>query len=75
MLSERLADIEIADIDSAWIPELAAAAVELAAAAGTSLRFSTDDPPVALLRMIARATIADPDASGPHTTRLFEIVR
>jgi hypothetical protein len=70
-LSARLGRLEVADIDPAWLPLLAAAAAELASIAGIPWRFSTDDPAVALLRLIARATIACPGGSGPHTGRLF----
>lgn len=70
-VSARLARLEVADIDPAWLPFLAAAAAELASVAGISWRFSVDDPAVALLRMIAKATITCPDASGPHTGRLL----
>jgi hypothetical protein len=71
-ISARLARLEVADIDPTWVPYLSAAAAELASIAGIPWRFSTDDPAVALLRLIARATIANPDASGPHTRRLLE---
>lgn len=70
-VSARLARLEVADIDPAWLPFLAAAAAELASVAGISWRFSTDDPAVALLRLIAKATITCPDASGPHLGRLL----
>lgn len=73
-VSARLARLEVADIDPAWLPFLAAAAAELASVAGISWRFSTDDPAVALLRLIAKATIACPDASGPHTGRLLALL-
>lgn len=74
LLSDRLGQLDVTDIDPQWLPEMAAAATELARAAGTSLHFSHDDPPVALLRMIARATLAAPAAAGPHTTRLFDLI-
>ena len=67
--------MEVADIDPALLPFLAAAAAELASVAGIPWRFSTDDPAVALLRLIARATIVRPDASGPHTGRLLAQLR
>jgi hypothetical protein len=70
-VSARLAQLEVTDIDAAWLPFLAAAAAELASVAGISWRFSSDDPAVALLRLIAKATIACPEASGPHTGRLL----
>ena len=73
-VSARLARLEVSDIDPAWLPFLAAAAAELALVAGISWRFSTDDPAVALLRLVAKATIACPDASGPHTSRLLALL-
>ena len=54
----------------AVLPAMAAAAAELALVAGVPWRFSLDDPPVALLRLIARIAIRAPDAGGPHTARL-----
>lgn len=71
-VSARLARMEIADIRPGSLPFLAAAAAELASVAGIPWRFSTDDPVVALIRVIAKATIACPDASGPHTARLLD---
>ena len=59
------------DFDPAWLPLLAAAAAEIASAAGISWRFSSDDSAVALLRLIAKVTITVPGASGPHTGRLL----
>ena len=54
------------------LPYLAAATVEIASAAGIAWRFSADDAVVALLRMMSRGALAEPDASGPHTQRLHE---
>jgi hypothetical protein len=70
-VSHRLALLEIGDIRPEWVPLLAASAAELASAAGLSWRFSTDDPVVALLRLIAKVTMVCPGASGPHTVRLL----
>lgn len=70
-VTAHLARLDVAEIDPAWMPLLAAAAAELASVAGISWRFSTDDPAVALLRLIAKITITCPDASGPHTARLL----
>lgn len=70
-ISARLGRLDVDDLDPAWVPFLAAAAAELASVAGIPWRFSTDDPPVALLRLIAKATITCPNASGPHTGRLL----
>ncbi len=73
-VSGRLARLEVADIGPALVPHLAAAAAELALVSGIPWRFSSDDPPVALLRLVAKATIACPDASGPHTARLLALL-
>lgn len=70
-VSARLARLEIADFEPSWLPFLAAAGAELASVAEIPWRFSADDPAVALLRLIAKATIKCPDASGPHTARLL----
>jgi hypothetical protein len=67
-----LARIEIADIGATLVPYLAAAAAELALMADVPWRFSVDDPPVALLRMIAKVAIMQPHTGGPHTARLFD---
>ncbi len=71
-VNERLAQFEVADIGAQLVPYLAAAAAELAFLAGVSWRFGTDDPPVALLRMIAKVTMRQPHAGGPHTARLLD---
>lgn len=71
-VNERLASFEVADIETHLVPFLAAATAELALEAGIAWRLSTDDPPVALLRMIAKVAITSPNVGGPHTTRLFE---
>lgn len=71
-VNERLARFEVAAIESDLVPFLAAAAAELAFGAGIAWRLSTDDPAVALLRLIAKVAITSPDIGGPHTTRLFE---
>lgn len=70
-VTARLAHLDVADIDPEWLPLLAAAAAELASIAGIPWRFSTDDPPVALLRLLAKVTRICPDVSGPHTGRLL----
>jgi hypothetical protein len=71
-VNRRLGQLEVDDIDPALVPYLAAAAAELALVAGIPWRFGVDDPPVALLRMIAKVGIRCPDAGGAHTTRLFD---
>jgi hypothetical protein len=69
-VARRLAPIEIGDLGPDVLPFLAAAAAELASVAGIAWRFSTDDPAVALVRLIAKVTMTCPDAAGPHTARL-----
>lgn len=69
-VNHLLAAIEVADIEPSLVPYLAAAAAELALVADVPWRFSVDDPPVALLRMIAKVAIRQPAATGAHTTRL-----
>ncbi len=70
--NERLARIEVSEVSTRLVPYLAAAAAELALLAGVPWKFSADDPPVALLRMIAKAAMIRPHVGGPHTTRLYE---
>ena len=62
----------ITDLPAHQLPFLAAAAAELALCTGIRWSFSQDDPPVALLRMVAKAAIIDPDAGGPHCRRLLD---
>lgn len=71
-VNERLARIEVADLGAHIVPYLAAATAELALLAGKPWRLSADDPPVALLRMIAKVTMRQPHLGGPHTARLLE---
>jgi hypothetical protein len=71
-VNRRLGQLEIDDIEPDLVPYLAAAAAELALVAGIPWRFGVDDPPVALLRMIAKVGIRHADAGGAHTTRLFD---
>jgi hypothetical protein len=70
-VSARLSRLEVDDIRPEWVPFLAASAAEVASGAGIPWRFSTDDPVVALLRLIAKVTMVCPGASGPHTVRLL----
>lgn len=71
-VNQRLARFAVADIETHLVPFLAAATAELALGAGIAWRFSSDDPAVALLRMIAKVAINSPSIGGPHTTRLLE---
>ena len=71
-VNQRLARFEVADIEPHLVPFLSAATAELALGAGIAWRLSSDDPAVALLRMIAKVAIKSPNVGGPHTTRLFE---
>ncbi|MGB3734768.1 MAG: hypothetical protein WA964_07420 [Ilumatobacter sp.] len=71
-VNARLARTEVADLDERLVPYLAAAAAELALITAVPWRFSADDPPVALLRMIAKVTMRHPDVGGPHTARLLD---
>lgn len=73
-VSRDFSSLEVRDIDNGLTPFMAAAAAELALLAGVEWRFSADDPPVALLRMIAKCGIIAPEASGPHTARLAEAI-
>lgn len=68
----RLGLLDIADLGSEMIGPLAAAAEEIAHAAGIPWHRASDDPPVALLRLITMAAIRNPSASGPHTALLLE---
>ncbi|CAN5490699.1 hypothetical protein BH24ACT5_BH24ACT5_21890 [soil metagenome] len=70
-----LALLEVTDIDECLVPYLAAATAELALVANIAWPFSADDPPVSLLRMIAKITRRQPHAGGPHTTRLLDQLR
>jgi len=67
-----LATVEVADLPERVIPYLAAATAEAAFVAGVRWRFVADTAPVALLRMLSRAALRTPTATGPHLQRLFE---
>lgn len=73
-LNDHLSQLDVADIDDGLVPFLAAAAAELALLADVAWRFSADDPPVALLRMIAKATMSCPHDGGPHVARLIDML-
>lgn len=68
----QLATFHVADLPDQVTPFLAAAGAEIALVAGIQWRFSADDVIVVLLRLISRGALAKPDATGPHTQRLFE---
>lgn len=71
-VNERLARLEVSDVGAHLVPFLAAATAEVALGADIAWRLSTDDPAVALVRMIAKVAINSPDVGGPHTARLHE---
>lgn len=71
-VTQRLALLDVDGIDAEILALLSAAAAELAQATGISWHRSSSDPPVALLRLIAKVAIRNPTASGPHTARLLE---
>ncbi len=68
---EQLAQMEVCDVDAPLVPYMAAAAAEMALVAGIAWRFSADDAPVALMRLIAKVAIKEPNAGGSHTERLL----
>jgi len=70
-VNSQLAQLRVCDIDQTLIPDLAAAATELALGARIPCRFGTDDAPVCLVRLIAKVAITQPDCGGPHTARLL----
>lgn len=70
-VNQRLGGLLVVEIEDQLVPFMAAAAAEMALGAGIPWQFSADDPPVALLRLIAKAGIKDPQAGGPHTDRLL----
>ncbi|MEM9713527.1 MAG: hypothetical protein AAGA17_15015 [Actinomycetota bacterium] len=65
-LALALARFEVAEVE-AWRAELLDAVAELAAAAGTSWRFGTGDPTIALVRAAAVLAGHTPDVAGPRT--------
>ncbi len=69
---QRLSTFDVDELPARITPFLAAAGAEIAFVADIRWRFSPDDPNVALLRLISRGAIAKPDATGPHTQRLFD---
>lgn len=71
-VARRLALLEMDQVDATLVPLLAAAAAELALATGIPWRRSDDDPPVALLRLVAKVAARNPTAGGPHTARLLD---
>ncbi len=71
-INQMLSQLRIAEIEDQLVPFLAAAAAELALGVDIKWRFSPDDPTVALLRLIAKVSLKNPDAGGPHTDRLLQ---
>lgn len=72
---QQLAVFDVSDISEQIAPYLAAAAAEVAFVAGVPWRYSADDPIVAMLRLFSRVGLKSPDATGPHTQRLFDELR
>lgn len=70
-----LALVEVVDLDPTVVEALTDAAAELAAHAGIPWLRRTDDPPVALVRMITKVAIRCPMAGGPHTALLHDRLR
>jgi hypothetical protein len=70
-----LARLEVSDLDVTFVAPLAIAAAELAELAGIAWRPSTDDPAVAMVRLIAKIAVRDPGVGGPHTAHLAERLR
>lgn len=70
-----LALVEVVDLDPTVVEALTDAAAELAAQAGIPWLRRTDDPPVALVRMITKVAIRCPMAGGPHTALLLDRLR
>jgi hypothetical protein len=71
-VTRRLALLDVPAVDATLAPLLAAAAGEVAVATGIAWCHRNDDPPVALLRLIAKVAIRNPTAGGPHTDRLSD---
>jgi hypothetical protein len=77
-LVSHLARVDACDLTPTLLPLLADAARELARAAGIAWSWppdGRDDPPVALVRLVARAAGRAPHAAGPHTARLVDVLR
>ncbi|MEX2293342.1 MAG: hypothetical protein WD691_06095 [Acidimicrobiales bacterium] len=74
-VTRRLALLKVTDIEAHLLPFLAAAAAEMTFEADIPWRLSTDDPAVALLRLIAKVAIMSPHVGGPHTARLLDQLR
>lgn len=74
-ICEELAQYGVSDLPTAWLPFLAAAAAEVCSAAGLPWRIGSDDPAVALLRIVARVSIVAPEVGGGHCERLLLAMR
>lgn len=72
---EELAQHSVSQFPSAWLPFLAAAAAEVSSAAGLPWKVGSDDPVVALLRIVARVSIVAPAVGGDHCERLLLAMR
>lgn len=71
---ERLAQLEIAGIAESCFPAMAQAASELASASGLPSDITANDPPVAIVRLMTKAALMCPEATGPHTARLLTVL-
>lgn len=71
-VTRHLALIGVNDIDLTLLPLLAAAAAELAPMAGITWPSGGDDPPIALVRLITKVAVRNPNAGGRHTARLLD---
>lgn len=72
---ERLGHVAVHDIDGELAALLAAAGAELAPRIGIKWDDGGADPPVAMLRLLARVAGRNPTAGGPHTMRLVDRLR
>jgi hypothetical protein len=71
-VTRAIAQVDVDAIDASTVALMAAAAGELALATGISWGVDNDDPPVALVRLIATVARRNPTAGGSHTTLLHD---
>lgn len=71
-MARHLGMLDMDDLDATLLPLVAAAATEVASLTGIPWRHDSDDPPVALLRLIAKVAVQNPTAGGPHTAHLLD---